>query len=150
MFKFVSPIKYYSTSKNYCLYDYVHINSRASFLHTDGDQLFTYANKHPRHWSALPPQEGGWISRIFSPPLGWKHITSERNYWHAVMSLCQSRITTSSSMPLTFNFLQGFLAALRSSVPVSCLLIFLKFNKTKKPQVTIQLKTQISNYNYNS
>jgi len=53
-------------------------------------------------------------------------------------------------MPLTFNFLHGFLAALRSSVPVSCLLIFLKFNKTKKPQVTIQLKTQISNYNYNS
>lgn len=66
------------------------------------------------------------------------------------MSLCQSRITTSSSMPLTFNFLQGFLAALRSSVPVSCLLIFLKFNKTRKPQVTIQLKRQTSKFKHKS
>lgn len=124
----------------------------ASFLHIDGDQLFTHTNKHPQHWSTLPSQEGGWMSHTSNPPLGRKHMTlmPEENYWHPVMSLCQSRITTSSSMPLTFNFLQGFLAALRSSVPVSCLLIFLKFNKTKKPQVTIQLKRQTLKFNHKS
>lgn len=109
---------------------------RRSIIHTH--------TKHPQHWS--PSYHGrvaGRAASLILPWVGNTRLMPEINYWHAVMSICQSRITTSSSMPLTFNFLQGFLAALRSSVPVSCLLIFLKFNKTRKPQVTIQVKIHI-------